>query len=118
MKEPQTRAWQSAKVSPWLQAGILGTFFAYTGIFTLLWQRAHGGTLKDAVWGRQVQNATSGPPAVEWLLASAIGTTLLWFTFASTSKLVTDDDKGCVMLMFAGSAIGGLITPVHYFLRR
>lgn len=103
-------------MSLWLTAWIFGTFFAYLGILFLLWRHAHGGTFTQVLYGLGMDHSRKWK-AVEILAGLPFDVWLLWFTFLSKSKLVTEDDKKCVMLMFAGAALGGLLMLVRWLAR-
>jgi len=100
------------KASRWLKATILLSFIAFLAILTFAWRYVHGGTIGEAFWGWQWESRSS--PANLILLGVPFQVGLLWFTFASKSKLVTDDDKKLVLLMFAGAVAGYLILAVRH----
>lgn len=101
-------------MSLWLKIWISVAFFACFGILFLVWRHAHGGTFTEVLYGM------SRDQSREWidteiLVGIPFDVWLIWFTFFSKNKLVTEDDKKCVILMFAGGAIGLLNLAFRYF---
>jgi hypothetical protein len=109
MKETDSR-WQLPKMSLWLMGYIVFTGFFCVGILTHFWRGNHGGSLPDAFWGTE----RARPSITSVLLPIPFLACLVWFTFFSTSRLVKKDDKIFVLLMFAGSIVGGSIQLVRH----
>lgn len=98
----------------WLKIWISVTFFAYFGILFLVWRHAHGGTFGEVLYG-MTRDQSKKWIDTEILVGVPFDAWLIWFTFFSKNKLVTEDDKKCVILMFAGGAIGFLNLAFHHF---
>lgn len=100
------------KLSPWLGAYIFLTAFAWTGVNTLLEHRSLGGTYTDAYWATAERLAKSGPTPGDYALVILFWAALLWITFFSNSKRVTEDDKRFVRLWAAAMV---LLELTHLF---
>ena len=105
--------WPRKGMSPWLVAVIFVSFFLYCGL--IVWeQHLPGGTVHDALLSWQHREAKDGPTALELTGAAVLTLALIWFTFFSGNKRVTQDDKKVVALMLVGAAIGWVSMIVRY----
>jgi hypothetical protein len=105
------------KLSPWLAAYIFLTAFAWTAANTFFEQRSLGGTYADAFRATAERLATSGPTPKDYALAILFWAGLLWFTFLSKSKRVTEDDKRFVRLWTAAMVLLELAHLVRHVVR-
>jgi hypothetical protein len=104
-------------LSRWLTAYFLGFVFAWMGLITFLERRSHGGTYADAYWAVGERTRIFGPTTPEILCLVLFWAGLLWFTFFSKSKRVTEDDKRFVRLWTTGAALLELVSLFRHISR-
>jgi hypothetical protein len=106
--------WPRRGMSPWLAVTIVAGCFVF--FLLIVWENhAPGGTVRDALWSWQRREYEFGPSTIE--LATAVGfqVALIWFTFFSGNRRVTEDDKKLVTLMLFGAAIAWVRVITLYF---
>lgn len=102
------------KMSPWLMIWIFVEFFAYIGLLILVWRYIHGtGTFGEILYAMGTDRSRSWFE-IEMLAGVPFSVALIWFAFLSKSKLVTENDRKCVIIMFLGAAIGLINFALHY----
>lgn len=117
-EEIKAKSFWRGGMSLWLRAYIFGVFFAWLGAITIVERRLHGGTWEQAFWAANQRAQATDRTPVAILFEILVGAVpLLWFTFLSQNKRVTEDDKRAVPWMMAGAALGILITACRNILR-
>jgi hypothetical protein len=103
-------------MSPWLVVLIFALLFGWLAMGAAE-QGYRGGDLMQALRARQMAVSRSGYSWLDWSFAIAAQAGLLWFTFGSKSRFVTDGDKCAVRWMMSGAVLAYLSMGFRYLLK-
>lgn len=103
-------------MSPWLFALIFVLFFGWLAISAA--ERGYrGGDLMQALRARQMAISRGGLSGLDWSFMIAAQVGLLWFTFGSKRRFITDGDKCAVRWMLSGAVLAYLLMGFRFLLK-
>ena len=103
-------------MSPWLVA-VIGVTFVLCVALLLIEHGYRGGDPTQAIQAWRTAMIHGRLTAKDLIFAATAQAALLWVTFLSNGRFVTEGDKCAVRWMMTGAALAYLIMAVRYLLK-
>ena len=111
---PTWLRWQPIRFSAWLMAYLACLLIFVEFVPALVIWHASTETFVQSLARRQILGVWN-PFETRWRLVGFVfNVWLVWFTYFSGNKRVSDSDKFVVFLMICGSVVGAILTLVRH----
>jgi hypothetical protein len=114
VNRPLWLRWQPVGFSPWLNVYVILTAIPWFGtmLVAVYRTRDQSSGIRHVELDRMIHQPHSG---FFWTYAILTTLFLIWFTYFSGNKRVTESDKFAVFLMLCGASLGWIMMLIRYF---